>query len=132
MALEWINPSDVYEPNSNNYTQVVKATGGTQVHVAGTVSWDKEKNLVGGGDMKTQVIQIMDNIGKSLAAAGAKPSDVVRICVYAVDVDRYIQEGAAEVVRFFGDTKPVSTTFEVARLVRPDWLVEIEATAIVD
>ena len=132
MALEWINPSDVYEPNRNNYTQVIKATGGTQVHIAGTVPWDKDKNLVGEGDMTAQVVQTMDNIGKCLAAAGAKPSDVVRICVYTVDVDRYIQEGAPEVVRFFGDTKPVSTTFEVSRLVRPDWLVEIEATAIID
>lgn len=132
MALERINPRDVYEPNRNLYTQVIKATGTTQVHVAGTVPFDRDRNVVGVGDMKAQVVQTLDNIEKSLAAAGAGRSDVVRICVYAVDVDRYIAEGAPEVLRFFGDAKPVSTTFGVNRLVHPDWLVEIEATAIID
>ncbi len=132
MALERINPRDVYEPNRNLYTQVIKATGATQVHVAGTVSFDRDKNVVGVGDMKAQVIQILDNIEKSLAAAGASRSDVVRICVYAVDLDGYIAQGAPEVVGFFGDAKPVSTTLGVVRLVHPDWLVEIEATAIID
>ncbi len=131
MALERINPRDVYEPNRNLYTQVIKATGTTQVHIAGTVPFDRGGKVVGVGDMKAQVVQTLDNIEKSLAAAGAGRSDVVRICVYAVDVDRYIAEGAPEVLRFFGDAKPVSTTFGVNRLVHPDWLVEIEATAII-
>ncbi len=132
MALERINPGDVYAPNRNLYTQVIKAAGGVQVHVAGTVPFDRDGNVVGAGDMKAQVIQTLDNIDKSLAAAGASRPDVVRICVYVLDVDRYIAEGAREVAGFFGDAKPVSTTVEVSRLVHPDWLVEIEATAIID
>lgn len=132
MPLQRINPKDVYEPNRNIYSQVIKATGGTQVHVAGTVAFDIDKNIVGIGDMKAQTLQVLDNIKRSLAAAGATPADVVRICAYATDVDRYIAEGAPEVVKFFGDTKPVSTTFECSRLVHPDWLIEIEATAVID
>ena len=132
MALQRLNPTDGYAPNKNIYTQVVKAAGGTQIHIAGIVAWDVDANLVGAGDMKAQVVQIMDNIGKSLAAAGAGPSDVVRINVYTLDIGRYIKEGAPEVIGFFGDTKPASTTVEVARLVHPDWLVEIEATAVID
>ncbi len=132
MTLERINPPDVYQPNRNLYTQVIRATGGTQVHIAGTVPFDRDAKVVGVGDMKAQVAQILDNIEKSLAAAGAARSDVVRIRVYVLDVDRYVAEGAPEVVRFFGDAKPVSTTLGVNRLVHPDWLVEIEATAIID
>ncbi len=132
MPLQRINPPDVYEPNRNIYSQVIKATGATQVHVAGTVPFDRDGEVVGVGDMKAQVARILDNIEKSLAAAGAARADVVRICVYALDVESYIAEGAPELVAFFGDAKPTSTTIGVTRLVHPDWLVEIEATAIID
>ena len=69
MALQRINPPDVYEPNRNIYTQVIKTTGTTQVHVAGTVAFDIDKNVVGVGDMKAQTLQVLDNIERSLAAA---------------------------------------------------------------
>ena len=132
MPLERINPDDTYRPNRGLYTQVIRATGATQVHVAGSVPFDREGNVVGTGDMAAQVKTVLDNLKKSLAAAGALPADVVRICVYAVDLDRYLAEGTPELLRFFGDAKPVSTTFGVQRLVHPDWLIEIEATAIID
>ncbi len=57
---------------------------------------------------------------------------MVRINVYTTDVERYIREGAPVLITYFGNTKPTSTTVEVRRLVHPDWLVEIEATAIID
>ena len=56
---------------------------------------------------------------------------VVRINALATDVDLYIKEGAPQVIAFFGDTKPTSTTYQVPRLVHPDWLIEIEATAVI-
>ena len=132
MTIKRINPTDVYEPNKDIYTQVIKATGGTNVLLAGIVPFDNDKNIVGIGDMKAQVQQVLRNIKRALAAAGATPSDVVRINALATDVDLYIEEGAPQVIEFFGDTKPTSTTYEVQRLVHPDWLIEIEATAIID
>jgi|TARA_B100000959_G_scaffold257333_1_gene291371 enamine deaminase RidA (YjgF/YER057c/UK114 family) len=57
---------------------------------------------------------------------------VVRINVYALDVDSYASEGVPKVIKFFGDTKPTSTTVQVSRLVHPDWLAENEATAVID
>jgi len=132
MAHERINPTDMYQPNKGIYTQVLKSSGGTTVHVAGTVSFDIDANVVGVGDMKAQTEKILDNIKISLAAAGATPADVVRINVYALDVDAYVQQGAPLVIAFFGDTKPTSTTVQVSRLVHPDWIVEIEATAVID
>ena len=84
----------------------------------------KKKSLI--------VLKILDNIRISLAAAGATPSDVVRINVFALDVEDYVADGAPEVIAFFGDNKPTSTTVQVPRLVHPDWVVEIEATAVLD
>lgn len=132
MALERINPDGMYKPNKGIYTQVVTSTGSKTVHVAGTVSFDEDANVVGVGDMKAQVLTILENIRISLAAGGATPADVVRINVYTLDTDDYVQNGAPEVIAFFGDTKPNSTTVQVVRLVHPDWIVEIEATAVLD
>ena len=75
---------------------------------------------------------LLQNIKLALASAGASSSNVVRINVLTTDVDLYIQEGAPEVISFFGKTKPTSTTYQISRLVHPDWMVEIEATAIID
>ena len=130
MSIERLNPDTVYKPNKGIYTQVIKASG-TQVHVAGLVPWTADNELVGKDDVAAQVGQILTNVENSLAAAGAGKSDVVRINVYTVDVARYIAEGAPVLIEFFGDTKPVSTTVEVSKLVHPDWLVEIEVTAVI-
>jgi enamine deaminase RidA (YjgF/YER057c/UK114 family) len=132
MTITRINPTGLYEPNRGIYTQVITASGGTQIHIAGLVPWDKNKNLVGKDDMASQVKQILDNMDQALTAAGAGHGDVVRINVYTIDVERYIREGAPVLITYFGAAKPTSTTVEVRRLVHPDWLVEIEATAIID
>ena len=94
MTIERINPSDIYKPNKGIYTQVIKAVGGTQVFLAGIVPFDLEQNIVGIGDMAAQVKQVLENIERALAAAGAAPSDVVRVNALATDVDLYIREGA--------------------------------------
>ena len=132
MALNRMNPDGMYTPNKGIYSQVVTSTGATTVHVAGTVPFDEDANVVGVGDMKAQTCQILDNLRISLEAAGALPADVVRINVYTLNTDDYVANGAPEVIAFFGDTKPSSTTVQVSRLVHPDWLVEIEATAVID
>lgn len=132
MTIKRINPAGLYEPNRGIYTQVITAGGGTQIHIAGLVPWDKNKTLVGKDDMASQVKQILDNMDQALTAAGASRGDVVRINVYTTDIERYIHEGAPVLITYFSNTKPTSTTVEVRRLVHPDWLVEIEATAIID
>ena len=132
MALERINPPEIYKPNKDIYTQVVTATGSTQIFLAGIVPFDQNQNIIGIGNMQVQVIQVLQNIKSALTSASASIADVVRINVLTTDVDLYIQEGATEVINFFDKTKPVSTTYQVSRLVHPDWMVEIEATAIID
>ena len=132
MALNRMNPDGMYTPNKGIYSQVVTSTGTTTVHIAGTVPFDEDANVVGVGDMKAQTCQILDNLRISLEAAGALPADVVRINVYTLNTDDYVANGAPEVIAFFSDTKPSSTTVQVSRLVHPDWLVEIEATAVID
>ena len=132
MTLKRINPKEIYTPNKNIYTQVIKTTGSTQIFLAGIVPFDQKQNVVGIGNMRLHVKQVLQNIKYALRSADASVSDVVRINVLTTDVDLYIQEGASQVINLFGETKPTSTTYQVSRLVHPDWMVEIEATAIIE
>ena len=132
MAIERMNPSYVYQPYNDVYTQVIRATGTTQVHVAGTVSLAPGRKLIGEGDMTAQVRQTMLNIERSLTAAGAKLSEVVRVNIFTTDVDRYLMEGHIELVKAFDGHLPTSTLVGITRLADPRYLVEIQATAICD
>ena len=122
MALERVWPKDVYVrqiPNLRGklYTQVIKATGTkASIHVAGTMSFDKDNHLIGEGSMQLQVRAVLDAIGKSLAAVGARRSDVVRTKTYVTDMAAYLREGHQEYLSFFGDKLPVSTTVGVTVL----------------
>lgn len=138
MPLERVWPGDVYVrqvPNLTGklYTQVIKTTGTkVSVHVAGTLSFDRENRLVGERSMRMQVRTVLENIGRSLAAVGAKPSDVVRTKTYVTDMGAYLKEGHQEWLNFFGDKQPVSTTVGVTVLADSRCLVEIEAYAELD
>ena len=82
--------------------------------------------------MQLQVKQVLQNIEHALRSAGANLANVVRINVLTTDADLYIQEGVPQVINFLDKTRPTSTIFQVSRLVHPDWMVEIEAIAIID
>ena len=137
MVLQRFIPSTVYEtlprgqPLKDLYTQVIKSTGSTQIHVAGTVAAD-EDGLVGEDDMALQVRTVLENIENSLDAAGGKPTDIVRIRIYTTDMERYLENGAAVVADFFEDGRPTSTLLGVESLAEPEFLVEIDATAVVE
>ena len=82
--------------------------------------------------MVTQTQVTLENIGKALEAAGATPADVVRINIFTINVDEYRTKAHAETLKFFGDTRPTSTLVGVTRLAQPEYLVEIEVTAVLD
>jgi 2-iminobutanoate/2-iminopropanoate deaminase len=132
VSLERINPSDVYEPYENVYTQVIRSTGRVQVDVAGTVCLAPGRRFVGEGDMTAQVRQVFENLRKSFDAAGATVDDIVRVNIFTTDVDAYLRYGTPEALKFYGDNRPVSTLVGVTRLADPRYLVEIEATALLD
>jgi enamine deaminase RidA (YjgF/YER057c/UK114 family) len=115
------------------YSHVVIASGSRLVYTAGQVSIDERGALVGAGDLAAQTAQVMRNVGLALAAAGASYADVVKITTYVVDY-KPEHRGVIGKARaaFFADGKPpASTLVGVASLAQPEWLVEIEAVAVV-
>ncbi|MGH7063089.1 MAG: RidA family protein, partial [Stellaceae bacterium] len=104
------------------------------VYTAGQVSIDEHGALIGPGDLAAQTAQAMRNVGLALTAAGATFADIVKITTFVVDYkpeDRAVV-GRARAPFFATGTPPVSTLVGVAALALPEWLVEIEAVAVVD
>ena len=86
MTLECINPDDL--PTPATYTQVVVATGGKLVFVSGQEPENINGKLVGRGDLRAQARQVFDNLGRALAAAGARPEQLCKITIYVVNYKR--------------------------------------------
>jgi 2-iminobutanoate/2-iminopropanoate deaminase len=115
------------------YSQVmVVEVGGTrQIFVAGQTPRDRDGNCVGVGDMRAQIEQVGRNIKDALEAAGATLADIVKTTTYVTDMDAYFKHQDMRMRFFVADALPTSTTVQVARLSRPEFMVEIEAFAIV-
>lgn len=131
MALQCINPMDLPVPQT--YSQVVVATGSKLVFISGQEPEDVDGKLIGRGDLAAQARQVFANLGRALAAAGAAPAQVTRITIYVVDYDRDaclpIIENAR--VGLFGDHKPADVVLGVTSL-SPDYLIEVDAIAVID
>ena len=131
MTLECINPDDL--PTPATYTQVVVATGSKLVFVSGQEPEDIQGKLVGRGDLAAQARQLFGNLGRALAAAGARPEQVTRITIYVVNYkrDECLPIIEAARIALFGDHKPADVVVGVAAL-SPDYLIEVDAIAIMD
>lgn len=108
------------------YSRAVQV--GNTLEVAGTVAMG-DQGLVGKGNMYEQTRFALQKIEKVLGQAGFSLADVVRTRVFVTDISRWEEAGRAH-GEFFGSIKPASSMIEVSRLIDPDFLVEIEATAI--
>jgi 2-iminobutanoate/2-iminopropanoate deaminase len=128
MAVERIQPDGLSSPPT--YSQVVK-TGNT-IYIAGQVAQDEHGQVVGPGDFVAQANQVFENLAKALAAAGAGFGDLVKTTVYVTD-PRY-REALRDVrSKYLGSTPPpASTLVVVAGLALPEYLLEIEAVAVVE
>jgi enamine deaminase RidA (YjgF/YER057c/UK114 family) len=116
------------------FSQVVVSTGKRTIYTAGQVSIDERGNLVGADDLAAQTEQVMRNVGLALAAAGASFADVVKITTYVVNYkpEHRAIIGRARMPFFAKRPPPASTLVGVSALALPEWLVEIEAVAVVD
>ncbi len=113
----------------NDLCQAVVA--GNTVYLRGQIGQDLDtRESVGVGDVEAQAEQAMANIAMLLEESGAKLEDIVKIVVYLIDI-RYREPVYRVMGRWLRGVFPVSTGLVVTALARPEWVVEIDATAVI-
>ena len=112
------------------YTQVVSATG-RLVAISGQLALDEDGRIVGEGDPAAQARQVFENLRRCLAAAGATFDDVVKLTFFVTDMGHMPAIRAARAAHIPDDRLPAASAVQVAGLVRPEFLMEIEAFAVV-
>jgi enamine deaminase RidA (YjgF/YER057c/UK114 family) len=119
--------------NSPVYTHVVGARGAETLYISGQVAIDASGKTVGVDDLAAQTQQVMENLQTALHAAGATFADVVKLTTFVVG---YTPEQRAIIGGVRGkflskDNPPASTLVGVSSLAAADWLIEIEAIAVI-
>ena len=128
MTLTHLNPATLAAPNG--YTHVVTATGRTIVYISGQVGLNEDGSIAGIGDPRQQIEQTYRNLGAALTAAGATFSDVVKLTTYLVDIAHLPLIREVRPRYFVAEHPPASTLVAVTALARPEFLVEVEAVAM--
>ena len=134
-SKEFLNPKTLIPPGGAGYSHIAKVNKGTTVYLSGQVPSDATGKLIGEGDFEAQVEQVFHNLKLAVEAAGGTMADIVKLNYYIVAEldpatvpklrpirDRYINL----------ENPPASTFLVVTRLMRPGWLIEIEAVAAIE
>jgi enamine deaminase RidA (YjgF/YER057c/UK114 family) len=114
------------------FAQAIEVTGSERaLFCAGQTSSDADGNPLHPGDMRAQLGQALDNLETVLREAGFELSHVVRLNTYTTDVDAFLAAGEETGARLAAaGCRPSATLLGVERLAFPEFLVELEATAV--
>ncbi len=114
-----------------SFSQGVSVRGGRWILLSGQAAIDDDGKVIGKGDMEMQVRAALEAVRRGLAIVGATPADVIKLMIYTTDCRAFHK---TQLVReaFFSRPYPAQTLVEVSRLAMRDFLVELEATAVVD
>ena len=131
-GIAYINPPSA-PPPQGMYSHVARMAPGELAFIAGQVAVDAEGNPVGVGDFAQQVGAVFANLGKILADLGTDFEAVVQFTTFmtrADDIPSWMRERAALFPKLFpGGQYPPNTLLVVERLVKPEFLLEVEAIA---
>ena len=134
MPKEYINPNNLFPSLPYGFSQIVVATGKRMVFISGQTAWDERKNIVGGDSVLEQARQAFRNLEKAMAAAGGTLKDIVTLRIYVVDYQAECGTAVGTILRetFSSQNPPASTWIGVSAMAVPEFLIEIEATAVLE
>ncbi len=130
MTRREIRPQSVPQPVAE-YAQGVEVTGGRTLYIAGQVPLDASGDLVGEGDFRAQARQVLSNIQAIVEEAGGSISDIVKMTTFLRDMANYDDFKAVR-SEFLKAPFPAATLVAISSLVRPEWLLEVEAVAVIE
>jgi enamine deaminase RidA (YjgF/YER057c/UK114 family) len=134
-SKEFLSPNTLIPPGGAGFSHIAKVNKGTIIYVSGQVSSDSTGRLIGEGDFEAQVEQVFGNLKVAVEAAGGTMADIVKLNYYVVaELDPVIVPKLRPIRdRYINvENPPASTFLVVTRLMRPGWLIEIEAVAAIE
>jgi len=134
MPKEYVNPSSLFPSLPHGFSQVVVASGRKMVFISGQTAWDVRKKIVGGDSILEQARQAFRNLRKAIGAAGGTLKEIVALRIYIVSYQPESATAVGTALRefFSPENPPASTWIGVSALAVPEFLIEIEATAVLD
>ena len=134
MPKEYVNPPSLFRSQDSGFSQAVAASGSRTLYISGQTAWDANRQLVGGADLGGQAMQAFRNVQTAVEASGGSMSDVVSLRIYIVGYQPEMAKAVASALRasFSGRTQPATTWIGVASLADPGFLIEVEATAVLE
>ena len=128
MSKQHISSGSPYEPRLG-ISRAVRS--GRIIAVAGTAPIGPDGNTVGKGDATAQARRCIEIVANALEQSGASLSDVIRTRILLTRIEDWERVGLVH-GEFFGSIRPANTVMQVTRFIDPEWLVEIEADAVID
>lgn len=129
MSYTTITPAEAQPVG--NYKMATRMEGGRLLYIAGQVARDAEGNVLGKGDIRTQALQVFQNLRHVLQAAGGDLSDLLKMTTYLTRSEDF--PVVAEIRNgLFPGALPASTLIIVTSLAQPDLLIEVEGMAAID
>ncbi|MBS1788067.1 MAG: RidA family protein [Acidobacteria bacterium] len=129
-----LNPDTLFPSLPIGFSQAVVVQGGKTIYLSGQTAWDANKQIVGGDDLGQQTRQALRNVQFGVESAGGTLADVVSLRLYVVNPKPGDMAAVGEALREFfpADQPPASTWLGVVSLARPEFLIEIEAIAVIE
>ena len=132
MPKEHVNPASLFRSVEHGFSQVVIASGAKTVFISGQTAWDANKQIVG-RSLDEQAGQALRNVRAAVEAAGGNLGDIVALRIYFVHhAAQNIEMIGGALRELFTTNPPTSTWIGVSSLALPDFLIEIEATAVLE
>jgi 2-iminobutanoate/2-iminopropanoate deaminase len=134
MPKEYVNPNSLFPSAQHGFSQVVVASGRKMVFISGQTAWDIRKEIVGGDNLLEQARQAVRNVQAAIEAAGGTLKDIVSLRIYIVNYQPENAEAVNIALQefFSSENPPASTWIGVSALAVPEFLIEIEAIAVLD
>ena len=128
MLKKVITPKTLHRPFGYAHAIQIDNT----IYVSGQVPLDQDMQVVGKNNIAVQTERVYENLRKVIEEAGGSMNSIVMLNIYCTDLEAYDKKTRHLRKKYFGNYYPATTAVEVKRLYRPDFMIEIEAVAVLD
>src|SRR5438270_9339920 len=134
MPKEYTSPDSLFGSLDYGFSQIVAANGAKRVYISGQSAWDAQRQIIGGTDLAQQARQALPNVQAAVKAVGGTLTEIVALRIYIVNYKPEQADAVGGALREFfpKEKRPASTWIGVSTLAVSGFLIEIEATAVLE